>query len=347
MSNRGPTSFEVARRARVSRTTVSLVLNRVEGARIGERTRARVLSAAREMGYEPHAMGKALASRKTRNIGMVYSTPQASHAFLAFFMDGLAQATKRHNQRLLVESYDEADRAQTVLRLTRARHIDGLVMFGPRRADPVVETLARDGFPLVMIGSLETEGVCTIDIDNRAAARLIVEHLLALGHRRIACITNAPVSYTSSSGRLEGYRDALQGYGLKPDRRTVRHGRFTSESGCAAMQSILDGVGEPPTAVFAASDAVAFGAMKAIRERGLRIPGDMSVAGFDDLPLAAFATPPLTTVGFSAVQEGFRAGEIMMDLLDGKIRPGYRETMETRLVVRESAAKPGRGAAHA
>jgi LacI family transcriptional regulator len=97
--------------------------------------------------------------------------------------------------------------------------------------------------------------------------------------------------------------------------------------------------------VFVASDAVAFGAMKALRERRLRIPRDVSVAGFDDLPLSAYATPPLTTVSFSGVQDGIRAGEILMDLLDGKIRPGYHEKIETRIVVRESTARPGRGAA--
>ncbi len=345
MSARSPTSFEVARRARVSRTTVSLVLNRVPGASISEKTRARVLKAARDMGYVPHATGKALASRRTRSIGVAYSTAQASHPFLQLVIEGLSQATRKRDQRLLVESFDESDRAVKILQLTRARHIDGLVMWGPRRGDPVVAELLRDGFPLVMIGSLETGGVCTIDIDNRAAAMAMVEHLIELGHRRIACITNAPTSYLSSADRLAGYEEALRRHGLVPDDRLVGQGAFTPESGYEAMRSLLDGTGEPPSAVFVASDAVAFGAMKALRERRLRIPRDVSVAGFDDLPLSAYATPPLTTVSFSGVQDGIRAGEILMDLLDGKIRPGYHEKIETRIVVRESTARPGRRAA--
>lgn len=348
MSTRSPTSFEVAKRARVSRTTVSLVLNRVPGASISERTRARVLKAARDMGYEPHATGKALASRKTRNIGVAYSTVQASHSFLQLVIEGLSQATEKRDQRLLVESFDERDRAQKILQLTRARHIDGLVMWGPRRVDPIVDTLARDGFPLVMIGSLEHEGLCTIDIDNRAAAKAMVAHLIDLGHRRIACITNAPTSYTASADRLAGYREALRRHGITPDEHLVRQGNFTAESGYEAMLSILEGAGKPPSAVFIASDTVAFGAMKALRERRLRVPSDISLAGFDDIPLAAYATPPLTTVSFSGVQEGIRAGEILMDLLDGKIRSPYRETIETRLVIRESTARPGsRAVAHA
>jgi DNA-binding LacI/PurR family transcriptional regulator len=314
MSTRSPTSFEVAKRARVSRTTVSLVLNRVAGASISEKTRARVMKTARDMGYVPHAMGKALASRKTRSIGVAYSSVQASHWFL---------------------------------QLTRAPHIDGLVTWGPCHDDSVISALAHDGFPLVMIGSLETGGVCTIDIDNQAAAIAMVEHLIDLGHRRIACITNAPTSYTASADRLAGYREALRGWGVKPDASLVRQGNFTPESGYEAMRSILDGIGEPPSAVFVASDTVAFGAMRAVRERRLWIPADVSVAGFDDIPLAAYATPPLTTVGFSGIQEGIRAGEIVMDLLEGRIRPGYRETIETRLVVRESTAKPKAGTAHA
>ncbi len=340
MSARSPTSFDVARRARVSRTTVSLVLNRVAGASISAATRARVMKAARDMGYVPHASGKALASRKTKNIGVAYSSEQASHWFLQLVIEGLSQATRERDQRLLVESYDERDRAQKILRLTRARHIDGLVMWGPRRGDPVVDMLARDGFPLVMIGSLETLGACAVDIDNRAAAKAMVEHLIDLGHRRIACITNAPVSYLSAAERLAGYRDAMRDRGLNPGRNLTRQGGFTPQSGYEAMLSILDGAGGPPSAVFAASDAVAFGVMKALRERNLSIPSDVSVAGFDDIPLAAYATPALTTVSFSGIQEGVRAGEILMDLLDGKIRPGYRETIGTRIAVRESTAAP-------
>jgi len=342
MSTRSPTSFEVARRARVSRTTVSLVLNRVPGASISEKTRARVLKAAREMGYVPHAMGKALASRKTRSIGVAYSTAQASHPFLQLVIEGLSRATREHDQRLLVESFDERDRAAKVLQLARARQIDGLVMWGPRRGDPGVGTLARDGFPRVMIGSAEAEGVCTVDIDNRAAAKAMVDYLIGLGHRRIACITNAPISYLSAADRLAGYEEALRSVEGAPDGRLVREGAFTPERGYAARLSLLDAAGEPPTAVFAASDTVAFGAMKAIRERRLRTPRDVSVGGFDDLPLSAYAAPPLTTVSFPGVREGFRAGEILMDLLDGKIRPGYRETLPTRLVIRESTAAPAR-----
>jgi DNA-binding LacI/PurR family transcriptional regulator len=342
MSSRSPTSFEVARRARVSRTTVSLVLNQVPGASISERTRARVLKAARDMGYVPHAMGKALASRRTMSIGVAYSSEQASHPFLQLVIEGLSQATRNRDQRMLVESFDERDRAAKILQLTRARRIDGLVMWGPRHRDPVIAALARDGFPLVMIGSVEADGLCSIDIDNRAAAKTAVEHLLGLGHRRIACITNAPTSYLSSADRIAGWRDALHEHGVKPDARLVRQGNFTAESGLEAMRSILGACRRPPTAVFAASDTVAFGAMKAIHERGLRIPDDLSVAGFDDIPLAAYATPPLTTVGFPGIQEGIRAGEILMDLLDGRVRPGYHETIGTRLVIRQSTAKPAR-----
>jgi DNA-binding LacI/PurR family transcriptional regulator len=342
MSSRSPTSFEVARRARVSRTTVSLVLNRVPGASISERTRARVLKAARDMGYVPHAMGKALASRRTMSIGVAYSAEQASHPFLQLVIEGLSQATRKRDQRLLVESFDERDRAEKVLQLTRARQIDGLVMWGPRHGDPVIVALARDGFPLVMIGSVESAGLCSIDINNREAARTAVDHLLDLGHRRIACVTNAPTLYLSSSDRLAGWREALHERGVKPDEQLVRQGNFTPESGCEAMRSILDACRRLPTAVFVASDTVAFGAMEAIRERCLQIPGDISVAGFDDIPLAAYATPPLTTVSFPGIQEGIRAGEILMDLLDGRIRPGYHETIETRLVIRQSTAKPAR-----
>jgi DNA-binding LacI/PurR family transcriptional regulator len=137
-----------------------------------------VLKAARDMGYIPHAIGKALASRRTRSIGVAFSTEQASHPFLQLVIEGLSQATRNRDQRLLVESFDERDRAAKVLQLTRARQID---------------------------------------IDNREAARTAVDHLLDLGHRRIACITNAPTSCLSSADRLAGWREALHGRGAKPE----------------------------------------------------------------------------------------------------------------------------------
>jgi LacI family transcriptional regulator len=322
------------------------VLNRVTGASISEGTRARVLKAARDMGYVPHATGRALASRRTRNIGVAYSTEQASHPFMQLVIGGLSEATRRRGQRLLVESFDERDRAEKILQLTRARHIDGLVMWGPRGGDPVVDALLRDGFPLVMIGRLENENLCMVDIDNRAATRAMIDYLIGLGHRRIAYISDAPFAYMSAADRLAGYRLAMRRHGQTPDERLIREGNFTSESGYVAMQTILDGRWEPPSAVFVASDALAFGAMKAIRERRLRIPADISVAGFDDVPLAAFASPPLTTVRFPGLEGGIRAGEILMDLLDGKIRPGYRETLKARLTIRESTGSPRRGRSH-
>lgn len=335
MTGRRVTSHDVAREAGVSRSTVSLVLSGKRGARIATGTRDRVTRAARKLGYIPIAAGRALATRRTMNIGFVFSTAQSGHGFLLDVMWGLTRVTARHDLRLLVDTFPEDATYQSILRLTRAKHIDGLVMIEPRTGDPAVRQLVEDGFPLVFIGAHPSRKVCSVDVDNRAAAREAVRHLLAGGRRRIACITNAPMVFTAATGRYRGYRDALREAGTEPEEALFRPGDYTADSGMAAMEDILSGA--RPDAVFAASDTVAFGAMRAIRERGLSIPGDVAVVGFDDIPLAALASPPLTSVRFSGEQEGLRAGEMLIRLIAGEIAPGRREQVPSQLIVRGSS----------
>lgn len=334
------TSFDVARRAGVSRSTVSLVLNRVEKPVISEQTKRRVFKAAQELGYVPHAAGKALASQRTKNIGLVFSRSQASHGFLLQVIQGLVQFTRDNDLRLLLDTFEDSGR-DSILELTRAKHIDGLVMFEPRTGDPTLHLLAEDAFPIVLIGSLPTENLCSIDIDNRRAARRVVEHLADTGARRIACITNAPPSYTASLSRLQGYRDALKAGGLPYDDSLVRHGDFSSESGYHAMKELLAEHFPGMDGVFVASDTVAFGALRAIHESSVKIPDDVAVAGFDDIPLARYANPPLTTMQFSGVEEGRRAGEMLNALIEGRVKPGFHEKAAARLVVRESTQRDG------
>lgn len=338
MGKQKVTSFDVARRVGVSRSTVSLVLNRVEKPVISEETKRRVFKAAKELGYVPHAAGKALASQRTKNIGLVYSFSQASHDFLLQVMEGLVQFTSDNNLRLMVDTFEENGQ-DSILELTRAKHIDGLVMFEPRNDDPTLHLLAEDAFPLVLIGSLPTEKLCSIDIDNRKAARIVVEHLVETGCRHIACIINAPQCYTASASRLLGYRDALEAAGLAFDESLVRFGDFTSESGYEAMKSLIENRFPGIDGVFVASDTVAFGALRSLHEKPVKIPDEIVIAGFDDIPLARYANPPLTTMQFSGVEEGRRAGEMLNALIEGKIKPGCHVKAKAHLVVRESTLR--------
>jgi LacI family transcriptional regulator len=185
------------------------------------------------------------------------------------------------------------------------------------------------------MGQLPGTQLCSVDVDNRAAAHMAVAYLFNMGYKSIACITNAPSSYTAAAERLQGYRDALAEAGLEYDERLVRFGDFDLESGYLQMISLLDEAPHPE-AVFVASDVVAFGAMAAIRERGLQIPKDIALVGFDDVPLARYVDPPLTTVHLPTVELARRSSEMLIELIAGKHPEPCQVLLETDLVVRES-----------
>ena len=228
--------------------------------------------------------------------------------------------------------------ARSYLNLVRAKRIDGLIVIDPRSDDPALQGLIAGDFPLVVIGNLPGVTVSSVDVDNLAGARRAVQHLLDCGHTRIACITNEPLpSFTVTEERLLGYRDALEAAGIPYDEALVRMGAYTPESGFSTMASLLEEARPRPTAVFVASDVVAFGAMAAIQGRALRIPRDMAVAGFDDVPLARFVNPPLTTMQIPTVELGHRAGELLHSLVVEQEEAGRRILLDTELVVRASS----------
>jgi LacI family transcriptional regulator len=196
--------------------------------------------------------------------------------------------------------------------------------------------LAEEGFPAVLIGRLPTERICSVDVDNRVASQVAVKHLLSKGHTRIGCITNSPPSFFSGYDRLCGYRDALADAGITYQENLVRYGNYGPESGYEAMNSILEEEKSPPTAVFVASDVVAFGAMRAIQERDLKIPDDIAVMGFDDVPMSRFMNPPLSTIRLPAEDIGRKAGELLFDLILHQVEPGRQVLLDTELLLRNS-----------
>ena len=332
------TSFDVARRAGVSRTTVSFVLNGIVDSKISEKTKARVRKAARELAYVPNAAAKALVRRRTENIGLVYTRSyhhMATNAFFLRLMDGLMQFVHERGLRLVIDSIDGRPADTNPLHLARAKHIDGLILLEPKKDDPQLAALARERFPVVLIGTAPGVGVCSIDIDNTDAARQAVAYLVAQGHRRIACITNAPLSFTAASARLAGYRQALRDAGIRYDPSLVGIGRFHPESGYQAMKTLLR-ARTPPTAVFVASDTVALGSVRAIHERRLRIPEDIAVFGFDNIVESRYTSPPLSTVSFPVEEHGKRSGELLLEVMATGVTAARHMTTPVELVIRES-----------
>jgi LacI family transcriptional regulator len=335
-----PTSADVATEAGVSRTTVSFVLNERADVKIPAETRQRVLSAAARLGYHPHGPARQLAAGRSHVIALVLRQTAeqiAADAVLVETLRGLAGAARMGGFRILVEPVAPNGPDSTLDALVRAQHVDGLIISGPRTDDPSLVALVEEGFPIVIQGAFPGLPVTSVDVDNVAGARRAVEHLVTLGHRRIACITNAPLAYTAAQDRVDGYRQALMAAGVQPIDELIVEAAFDAPSGHTAMVELL--ARDPFDAVFVASDVVALGAIGALREAGRRVPDDVSVVGFDDIPLAAFFDPPLTTVRLPAYELGQAAGRALLERITGQAIP-TRTLLPTELIVRASTGPP-------
>jgi LacI family transcriptional regulator len=333
---------ELAQASGVSIATVSRALN--DRAEVSPRTRARILGLARELGYSPNSAARTLARQRSTTIGLVwdtwYHTQGRRHPFLADLLVGLKVALSADGYHLLLLSTD-ADATgdqDTYLRLARQHHLDGVIIMGIDERLPAVAALVASEVPCVAI-DLAVEGPRSsyVTSDNRAGAASAVRHLAGLGHRRIATITG-PLRLTPAAERLDGYRAELRRLGLGYRPELVVEGDFFLASGRSAMARLL-GLGSPPTAVFVAGDEMAIGAVGAITDAGLSIPGDIALVGFDDIEAAALVRPALTTVAQDRDAFGTAAAAELMRLITrhaGDEPAPAPQVLATRLVVRES-----------
>jgi DNA-binding LacI/PurR family transcriptional regulator len=335
------TSQDVANLAGVSRTTVSLVLNDVEGIHITPETRQKVRDAAEKLGYIPNATAQALATRRAKAIGLVMTrSPHhiASDTFLPQILGGLLEVVKQHKLHLLIESVEPEHQDRVYLELARAKHIDGMILLTPRIDDTALRRLEEIDAYTVVMGKLADSNLYSIDVDNPLAARKATQYLIDMGHTRIACIANAPASFSSAYERVLGYKNALIDSGISPDDSMIRYADFDPQSGFDCMKSLLAS-GKEFTAVFVASDNVAIGAKSALREAGLRIPNDISIMGFDDIPWAKYSDPPLTTIRLPAQKLASEACLLLLDLMKGSEPEELNRVLDTELVVRKSCRK--------
>lgn len=353
----GPVSiYEVARIAGVSVATVSRVLNGKGPVR--QDTSRRVLQAVESLGYVPHSAARSLSTRRTMNIGVLL--PEVHGEFFSEIVRGIDLAARAAGYHVLV-SGSHSDLAETaaVLNALHGR-TDGLILMTPGAgADWLRRNLPRR-LPAVLLNH-SGEGTGhggdhdSIQVDNRRGALLAVEHLLSLGHRRIAMLSGPPGN-DDAAERLAGYREALAAAGLAPDPALELPGDFAEESGYRAglalagvslVGATLVDLAPRPTAVFAANDAMAIGCLAALREQGLDVPGDVSLAGFDDIPIARYLTPALTTVSVAIADLGGRAMERLLAVIAaGREVPARQDVITPTLKVRASTAPaPGQGTA--
>lgn len=347
-SHRSATIKDVARRAGVSVATVSRVMNGT--APVLAHTRERILTAARELHFTPNASARSLSTRRTTALGVVL--PDLHGEFFSELLRGLDRVAQQHGRHLLVSSsHHDPHGIAAALRAMHGR-VDGLIVMAPDvAASALAESLPRN-LPTVLVNCAErsdaTDDVPSrirmLGVDNVGGAMAMVRHLASLGHRRIGFVAGAPDN-ADARERLIGYERAMEELGLEAPSRYRSCGDFSEESGWRATQSLLD-ASPRPTAIVAANDMMALGALRAARERGLDVPGDVSVAGFDDIPTARYVTPPLTTVRVDVESLGARAASLLLALMtatEGETSPSprtRREVLPGVLVTRDSCGPP-------
>jgi DNA-binding LacI/PurR family transcriptional regulator len=338
MRKRKITMKDVAEKAGVSPTTVSFIMNEKTQIAIPDETRRRVMEAVRELGYVRNAAGRRLASGKSHTLGFVL--PSAEHirvdATIPQFLYSLNEVCHQHKFNLLVHAVENPTRPDAYVDLVTANEIDGIFIVNPREDDRQIDALLDSGFPVIADPGRKHPLACGVGWDNFAAAKMVVSHLISLGHTRIACINFGQAGFLSVRARCEGYRSALEEGGIPFDESLVRWANFSHESGYEAALELLSG-GEVPTSIFAGNDTVAIGAAAALRERGLRIPEDVALVGIDDIPTARFLNPPLTTVRVPTREFGRVAGEMLIKLVYGERPEPARVYLPAKLVVRESS----------
>ncbi len=337
------TTHDIAREAGVSRTTVSHVLNNHPGIALNPKTRERVLTTARKLGYVPNSAAQMLVTGRSRTVGLILSRPDliSVDAFVPSMLCGLNETCRIRGYRLLMDSIPDPSDANSYLDLAKSNRIDGLIVINPRENDAALRKVIESKFPLVVFGSSGHPEENSIGTKDGQASCRATDHLISLGHRRIAHISYAPLVYNSARNRLEGYRLALKSARIRFQKSLFAEGDFTGESGYQAMKQILTSKGAP-TALFAGNDTLAIGAMTAIREAGFSIPEDFAVVGYDDIPSAAFAFPPLTTIRSHAFEQGKMVGEATIALVNGKKIGRHQSVLPLELVIRESCGASGK-----
>lgn len=330
---RRPTIRDVSRLAGVSFKTVSRVIN--DQQYVSAEKRERVLGVMAEIGFQPSSAARALAGHKSHQIALICDNPNPW--FVYEVQAGVRERCEADGVRMIAQPYDRASPAllDDIVALIDQAHPDGLILAPPACDDRrVIDELQRRRIPFVrLLPGGRIEGVPATSIDNEQAAYRMTSHLAALGHVRIGFVVGER-SYAASSQRLAGHLRALADAGIAVDLDHIRQGSFDFASGKAAADALLD-LATPPTAIFAASDDMAAGVLVAAHRRGIEVPAMLSVAGFDDAPLAEIVWPPLTTIRQPVRQLAIEAADLLLAHSDS-----IERRLDVQLVERESTAAP-------
>ena len=325
----------ISRESGFSVTTVSRALAGYDD--VNEETRQRIIAIAKRLGYQPNLAARHLRSKQTQTVGMVI--PLTAHFSDPFFMELLAgvgrQAAEYGYDLLLSAQQPGEEELNAYRRMVASSRIDGVVVARVWRDDPRITFLKEVHHPFVVFGRSNLDDYPYIDVDGTAGIHQLVRHLVERGYRRIAIILPPPqLAFTAV--RYEGYLQGLREAGLPPRNEYVVEGDLSRDSGHAAARQLLD-LAEPPTAIVACNNSMALGAMQSIHKQGLVIGRDMAVAGFDDIPAAAQAIPPLTTVRQPIYDIGRRALDMLIKVIRHETLEESHVLLVPQLIVRESS----------
>jgi len=324
---------DVAKRANVSITTVSRVINETEHS-VSPETRERVLQAIRELGFYPNALARGLHRNETKTIGLVI--PDISNPYYPSIVRGVEDEAQAQGYTIiLANAYRSREKTVKYLNVFREKRVDGIIFTG----GGIVRDASEDKFfeqskiAAVVIGKSYNVKLPSVQVNNVQAAREACEYLIQKGHNKIATITG-PDNSTTAVDRLEGYCQALKHNGIEIREDLIIHGNFEFDSGYKAIDILLEKE-KDVTAIFAHNDMMAIGAMKALTEKGLRIPEDIAIIGFDNIPLSLYVTPVLSTVTVPVYEMGRTSMKILADLLANVEVPRIT-TLPTKLTLRQS-----------
>jgi LacI family transcriptional regulator len=330
-----PTIKDVADHAGVSITTVSHVLNQTR--HVNGNLVDRVQAAITVLGYQPNAVARSLRKKETRTLGMVI--PDNSNPYFADMARSIEDASFELGYNVILCNSDEDPaKERAYLQLLLEKQVDGIAFVASGRHRKHLRPLLEHKVPLVVLDrDLGYRGWDSVLVENRIGGHHATLHLIEGGHRRIGCI-GGPPDLIPSRERAQGYQDALLFRRLAVDPILIRKGSFHAEGGYAAMLELLD-LHHPPTAVFVCNDMMAVGALRAIADRGLQAPEDVAVVGFDDIELASYTRPSLTTVTQPVREMGELATRLLVGRLNGDTRTPQQYRLQTRLVIRESCGR--------
>ncbi|KYD10696.1 hypothetical protein B4119_2407 [Parageobacillus caldoxylosilyticus] len=327
---------DVAKLANVSTATVSRVLRNADN--VKEETRKRVLEAIEKLHYQPNVLGRYLRRMETETILVV--VPDMTNPFFSKVLRGIESVAIQNGYRVLLgDTQNNVRLEEEYLNLLHQKQVDGTIFLTARINKELMEEMSRQ-FPIVLACEyLEGATIPTVSIDNISSARKATEHLIKLGHRRIAHLSG-PMNIILSRDRLRGYQQAMMQYELDVEPVLIQEGDFSYESGYNLTLKLL-ALKNPPTAIFAANDEMAIGAIKAIRKLSLRVPDDIAVVGFDDIKIASIFEPNLTTISQPMFEIGEKAMNLLLQLMEGKKLDRRQFVLEDRLIVRDSCGGKG------